>query len=205
MRLTPISPLPNKFQKRFGLDNTQQVFIGGKSQDLLVGVYKDDLFPKNRIFARYKKRNGQYCFTEFTKHKLPKTFVKDKLVYEGNLYEIENDLMFFVQTGDFINLKSGFRGNLGLGRTILNFKEEHEVEVMVLWKILGFHESYSNNIHILILEDGLLKGVVLDDKLVPKEKYGEIKFDIFDSASNFVITPNGIILYVNKKGELISL
>jgi hypothetical protein len=204
VKLLPILDLPHKFQKRYAIDNTQPVLVLEHSADLLVGVYKDDLRGKKPIFAHYSRNNGKFLFKGFSKHRLPRTFVEDKMGYESNFYDISDNMLLFVSTGDYINLNTDQKGNIGLGKIKFE-KKAREVKVTYDWHISGFGKIASGSYIMLYMEEGALKGALLQSNMEVSSKWELKEIQNIGIGSNVLVRANGIILFVDKEGYLVSI
>lgn len=207
-QLRAINPLPEKYSNRFALDNTQKVFINENSSNVFIGIYKDDLRGRNPIFASYSMKKGRYYFNTITKQELPKTFKSDKMIYEGNLYEIIDKLLIFLQTGDYIELPNGNKGNLNLGKTILK-REANEVKVVYNWSIEGYCNSiFSQHLYVIFFDNGIRKLAIFS--VLPK---GREILDTFTSEplKNYVISSNilidkfGKLIFADENGNILQL
>lgn len=204
LQLRKINPLPKKAQAVYGLDNTQKMYIAHSSQELLVGVYKDHLRGKRRIFAKYHLANGQYEFNEFGRHQLPKTFKKDGLVYEGNLYDIKEGLLVYLQTGDFIALSSSQKGNFDLGKTVL-VKKYNNYDVKEYWFLEGYQMFNEHTLALVYYSQNKRVITLLENPYGSgkSQKYTAVLSEDLKPASNIIIRPNGSIIFVNERGECV--
>jgi hypothetical protein len=199
-----IDELPKSKRKTYNIDNTQKI-CPINSSELMIPVYKDVLGKKNKIFAKYKRADDSFLFERLLGYELPKSFIQDKLIYEGNYYQIEDGLLVFIASGDFIQLETSFHGNFNLGKTVL-LKIDNEYQKTVDWRVEGIKKR-GNYIYIFYKESKDRKIAVHD---ITKEQ-NTVFYKIPESfcnltlSSNFSIAENGDVYFVSQEGFLLRI
>lgn len=199
-----IDDLPKSKQKRYSIDNTQQI-VPLDATEWLVPIYSETFGRKNRIFAKYRRDEGAFKYHSLMEFELPMSFVEDGLVYEGNYYSVQNGLLVYIATGDFIDIETGDQRNFNLGKTVLS-KANNEYQKVFDWRIEGYKVS-GKGVYLYYKESNVRKVALYDTTEKEPALVLElpINFTNLEVSSNFSFSENGDFYFVSKEGYLLKV